>query len=270
MLKSTFCIPGMDCPTEEALVRQVLRPLKAVQGLDFDLPGRTLTVFHTDALDEIDRSLRSLELGSELSLSEPVEASKVDQPPQQDHGAQRSVLKVVLALNTVMFIVETVAGLWGDSSGLLADGLDMLADALVYGVALYAVGKGLEQERRAARFSGILQSILAILLIFEVGRRLLFHSEPGSTVMIVTSAVALVVNFCCMLLLAPRKDDAVHMNASWIFTSTDVLANAGTILSGVLVRWTGSRLPDLVIGIVVSALVLRGGLKIFKISSKPG
>lgn len=52
------------------------------------------------------------------------------------------------------------------------------------------------------------------------------------------------------------------MRASLIFSKNDVIANAGVILSGVLVWALGSRYPDLVIGFVIALVVLRGGFQI--------
>jgi Co/Zn/Cd efflux system component len=52
------------------------------------------------------------------------------------------------------------------------------------------------------------------------------------------------------------------MRASWIFSKNDVIANLGVILAGGLVAWTGSRYPDLVIGVLVALVVLRGGMHI--------
>jgi len=43
----TLNIVNMDCPTEEALIRQCLTPLPGVAALDFDLLNRVLTVHHT-------------------------------------------------------------------------------------------------------------------------------------------------------------------------------------------------------------------------------
>ena len=40
------------------------------------------------------------------------------------------------AINAVMFVVELGAGIWARSAGLVADAMDMFADAAVYGVAL--------------------------------------------------------------------------------------------------------------------------------------
>jgi Co/Zn/Cd efflux system component len=54
------------------------------------------------------------------------------------------------------------------------------------------------------------------------------------------------------------------MRASWIFSTTDVQANLGVILAGLLVAWTGSPLPDLLIGLLVSGIVVRGGIRILR------
>ncbi|HEN21212.1 MAG TPA: cation transporter, partial [Desulfobacteraceae bacterium] len=66
-----------------------------------------------------------------------------------------------------------------------------------------------------------------------------------------------------------HRDSGVHMRASLIFSANDVIANIGVILSGVLVWALGSRYPDLVIGFMIAAVVLRGGLKILKEAALP-
>ena len=81
---------------------------------------------------------------------------------------ERTTLKILLAINGVMFLVEAVAGWWGESTGLLADSLDMLADAFVYGVALYAVGRSQRLQANAATASGVLQVALGIGVLVEV------------------------------------------------------------------------------------------------------
>ena len=48
---------------------------------------------------------------------------------EAENDAQRSTLRVVLAINAAMFMAEMIAGLLASSTGLLADSLDMLADA---------------------------------------------------------------------------------------------------------------------------------------------
>ena len=54
---------------------------------------------------------------------------------------------------------------------LIAHSLDMLADAVVYSLALFVVGKALAQKRKIARMSGYLQLLLAVFGFVEVIRR---------------------------------------------------------------------------------------------------
>ena len=174
------------------------------------------------------------------------------------------VLRLLLVINAVMFLVEVVAGFIADSTGLVADSLDMLADAGVYSLSLYAIGRSIALKTRAAEISGVLQIALGLGVLFEVGRRFFFGSEPESDLMVIIGGVALVANIGCMMLLAKHRKGEVHMRASWIFSTNDVIANLGVIISGFLVALTASRLPDLAIGFVIAALVIRGGMSILR------
>jgi Co/Zn/Cd efflux system component len=175
---------------------------------------------------------------------------------------QRRTLVVLLLINAAMFGVEIAAGLLAQSTGLIADSLDMLADAAVYGIGLYAVGRALRVKTNAARLSGILQIALALLVAADVARRFVRGSEPQSLIMMAVGTVALAANVFCLVLIAKHRDGEVHMRASWIFSKNDVIANLGIIAGGALVAATGSRVPDLVIGLFIVQMVLRGGLRI--------
>jgi Co/Zn/Cd efflux system component len=177
---------------------------------------------------------------------------------------ERRVLWTLLIINALMFVIEAVAGWLGESTGLMADSLDMLADASVYGVGLYAVGRSLVVKARAASISGVLQLALGAGVLADVGRRFLAGSEPVSTLMIGVGLVALAANTVCLVLISRYRKGGIHMRASWIFSRNDVIANGGVILSGVLVWLTASRLPDLVIGAIIAAVVIKGGRDILR------
>lgn len=183
---------------------------------------------------------------------------------EQADKLERKTLLALLYINAFMFVTELIAGWLAQSTGLIADSLDMLADAAVYGLSFYAVGKGVFHQAKAAQISGYLQIILGIGVLFEVVRRLLFGSEPQSILIISIGAVALAANIICLVLISKHRDGGVHMRASWIFSTNDVIANLGVILSGVLVAVMGSRFPDLIVGTIISLIVIRGGIKILK------
>ena len=178
--------------------------------------------------------------------------------------SQRQVLYWLLGINATMFVIEMGIGLLADSTALIADSLDMLADAVVYGVALYASGKSLLHKANAASISGFFQMALGVLIIIDIVRRSIYGSEPVSGLMMAMGAVALVANVICLVIIRKQRNEEVHMRASWIFSANDVIANLGVIFAGVLVFWLDSRWPDLVIGVIVSCVVLRGAKMILE------
>ncbi|MEZ5325869.1 MAG: cation transporter [Verrucomicrobiales bacterium] len=177
---------------------------------------------------------------------------------------QKSVLLTLLLINGVMFCAELICGVIADSTGLVADSLDMLADATVYGIAFYAVGRANSVKISAARWSGYFQIALACGVFVEILRRLAFGSDPQSGFMLGVGLVALIANVTCLTILSKHRKGEVHMRASWIFSKNDVIANIGVILAGVLVYFTSSRWPDIVIGIIITIIVLCGGLAILR------
>ena len=186
------------------------------------------------------------------------EASEID---------QKSVLVALLLINGFMFVGELVCGLLADSTGLIADSLDMLADATVYGIALFAVGRSPTAKISAARWSGLFQITLACGLLIDIVRRFIFGSDPESLFMWSVGLVALAANLTCLAILSKHRKGEVHMRASWIFSKNDVVANLGVIIAGVLVYTLGTRWPDLAIGLLITAVVMRGGLQILKDAS---
>ncbi len=175
---------------------------------------------------------------------------------------QRSILWILLAINAVMFFIEFVAGMLAQSTGLIGDSLDMFADATVYAIALYAVGRSNLAKANAALMSGIFQIFLALIVLADVARRFIFGSDPQSAVMIAIGTLALAANLIALILIWNHREGEVHMRASWIFSQNDVIVNLGVILGGVLVTLLGSRFPDLVIGAMVAIVVFRGGVRI--------
>ncbi len=175
---------------------------------------------------------------------------------------QARVLWMVLGINAAMFVAEFIAGVIAQSTGLIADSLDMLADAAVYCVSLYAVGRSASLKNRAATLSGVLQILLAVSVAGEILRRTIMGSEPEPSLMIGVSLIALVANVICLALIAKHRDGEVHMRASWVFSKNDVIANVGVIAAGGLVLMLDAHWPDLVIGALIVLVVLRGGISI--------
>jgi Co/Zn/Cd efflux system component len=263
MLRSEYHISKMDCPSEENMIRMKLEGLSHIKKLEFDIQKRTLVIYHGEQEDEITRLLSDLKLGSELKSTANIEMEGV---PRDTDTRQKKLLWSVLIINFTFFLIEITTGFISNSMGLVADSLDMLADALVYGLSLWAVGSAVSKKKRVARLSGYFQLTLAVIGIIEVIRRFIgFEALPDFRIMIGVSILALIANAVCLYLLQRSRSEDAHMKASMIFTSNDVIINAGVIMAGVLVLLTNSKYPDLVIGSVVFLIVVRGAFRILKL-----
>jgi len=252
----------MDCPSEENMIRLKLQGLHFMK-LDFDIPNRNLYVYHEGDITSIFNAVNDLKLGASLIGSEESNYTHVS----EDHSKEKKLLWTVLLINLSLFILEIIAGFISESMGLVADSLDMLADAMVYGLSLYAVGHLASKKKQIAKMSGYFQMALALFGIIEVIRRFLGIEEvPEFQLMIIISLFALVGNAVSLYLLQKSKSKEVHMQASVIFTSNDVIVNIGVILAGAIVYFTNSKYPDLIVGSIVFVLVAKGAIRILKLS----
>lgn len=253
----------MDCPSEEHVIRMKLGGLHVIQNLNFNFELRELIVHHEGEPYEITSRLNSLDFGTLLiSSEETIESGVVS-----NKKGERSLLIQVLFINLFFFILEITAGILGNSMGLVADSLDMLADSFVYGLALIAAGGALYMKKRVAKVSGYFQLFLALLGLSEVIRRFAgFEQMPVFSLMIIVSLLALAGNTASLFLLQKSKSREAHLQASMIFTSNDVIVNLGVILAGVMVYITNSRYPDLIVGVLVFIIVANGAFKILKLS----
>ncbi|MDT0651209.1 cation transporter [Autumnicola edwardsiae] len=182
--------------------------------------------------------------------------------------AERKTLKQVLGINMFQVVMAGTVGFIASSTGLLGAALDNLADSAVYIVSLYAVGKGVAAQSRAATLSGVLLLVLGLVLLGEVIRRFIIETEPIGWAMIITAIANAASNLLALRLLKSQGERGVHMKASMVFTSNDMLVNLGIVLSGVGVMLLNSPLPDLIISLITVGIVLKGGWEILKEARK--
>jgi Co/Zn/Cd efflux system component len=263
---SEFRISQMDCPSEEQLIRMKLQPfLESIQELNFDIPQRRLSIVHTLDFAMLQQALLELNLGAQHLGTNPVQDYQFDASTL--HAArQKAALLKALYINAFFFVLEIIAGFIAHSMGLIADSLDMLADTLIYSLALFAVGSTFRRKKNIARLSGLLQVILAVLGFYEIIHRFIVKEHnPDFFFMIAISVLALAGNTACLYILRQSDSKEQHMQASMIFTSNDIIANAGVIVAGLLVWAIESAIPDLIIGSIVFILILRGAIAILKL-----
>ena len=179
-------------------------------------------------------------------------------------SGQRNVLAGVLAINAVMFMVEFGAGVVAGSTALMADSLDMLGDAFVYGLSIYAVARGDRWKAGAATAKGVFILIFALVVLIEIGFKLTHGVPPSSSIMLVFGSIALVANLICLRLLWRYRSSDINMTSTFECSRNDVIANVGVLVAAMLVGATASPWPDIAVGTVIALLFLRSAIKVLR------
>jgi len=173
---------------------------------------------------------------------------------------QTATLRAVLIVNAAMFGVEFVSGLLAGSVALLADSLDMLGDALVYGFSLYVVARGDIWKARAAAAKAAVMALFGAFVLGEVLFKLAYPQAPASEAMGAVGALALIANACCFALLWRHRAEDINMRSVWLCSRNDLLANALVLAAALAVWGLGSAWPDTAAGALICVLFLRSAL----------
>ena len=167
---------------------------------------------------------------------------------------QRRVIQAVLWINLAMFFAQLGAGVIAHSTALLADAMDMLGDAIVYGVSLYVIGRAPAWQGRAALLKGIVMAGFGMGLVAEVVVKLARGLTPQAEIMWVMALIALVANGSVLGLLWRHRADDLNMRSAWLCSRNDVMANVGVVLAALGVGLTGSAWPDIAVGLAIASL----------------
>lgn len=179
-------------------------------------------------------------------------------------GKQAKVLKIVFLLNLAMFFVEFIYGLKASSSALKADSLDMLGDAFVYGFSLYALFKTSRTKNLAALIKGLIMLAFGSWVLIDCILKYINQTVPEAYTMSLVALLALAVNSLCLYLLFRHKDDDLNMKSTWMCSRNDIITNCGTMIAGFCVMYFSSIWPDIIVGVVISALFLHSSFHVIR------
>jgi cation diffusion facilitator family transporter len=186
-----------------------------------------------------------------------------------DEPGDRRRLRIAFIANLLMFAIGVVGWRVADSTSLLADAFDMLADASGYLVTLMAVGRSIRMQRSAARWNGALLVILGAGVIGEASHRLITGSAPVGVLILAFAALSLAVNGSVLAMLwRYRYSAAVHLRATWTDTRADVVVNVAVLASGAAIAITQYKSLDLIVGALIGAYVIKEGLEIWEMARR--
>jgi len=170
---------------------------------------------------------------------------------------QGKILRIVLAINVILFLVELSAGIVAASTSLMADSLDSLGDALVYAFSLYVLFRSERWKAGAALLKGLIMLGFGIAITVALIYRALTPVVPVAEMIGGFGFFALACNITCLTLLTRHRSDDINMESVWLCSRNDIIANFGVIFASFGVALTGSMWPDFVVGAVIALIFLR-------------
>ena len=177
---------------------------------------------------------------------------------------QSSTLKIVLGINAAMFIIELTVGLINGSVSLVADSLDMLGDALVYGFSIYVVARGARMKAKAALFKGGIMAAFGLFVLGQAVYKIVFPQVPIFEAIGAIGLLALAANSICFVLLWRHRADDINMSSVWLCSRNDIIANVSVLFAAVGVWLTRSGWPDILVGLALAALFLRSAFFVLR------
>lgn len=187
-----------------------------------------------------------------------------------DHaaGANSRMLAWALALTTTFLVAEVAAAFIFNSLALLSDAAHMGTDAAALAIALAAIKVGQRPpddtrtfgyrrfEILAAAFNALLLFAVAGYILYEGIGRFFEPAEVGSTGMLITAILGLVVNLISMRLLSSGADSSLNMKGAYLEVWADMLGSIGVIAGALIIMFTGWSWVDPVVAIAIGLWVL--------------
>ena len=182
----------------------------------------------------------------------------------------KKVLFLVLFINFGMFFIEVIAGLTAHSNALLADSLDMLGDAFVYGISIAVLFKHPSVRAKGSLVKGIMMLLLGLSVVGENIFKIINPVIPIGETITTIGLLALFANAASFLLLIKHKAKDLNVRSAWICSRNDVVANIGVIIAGLLVAKFNSMWPDVTVGLIIAFIVIQSSIQIIKESLNHG
>ena len=151
-----------------------------------------------------------------------------------------------------------------DSQALKADALDFLGDGSITLVGLFALGWTAVIRSRVALIQGI---FLALLGIGVIGFAILRAIDPGfpeAGIMGALGFLALGINVVSAFVLSRFREGDANVQAVWLFSRNDAIANVAVICAAVLVAWTGKSWPDIAVAGVIALIFIHSAYQILQ------
>ena len=177
-------------------------------------------------------------------------------------GVSARILILAIVINICFVAAEAIVGWWSNSTGLLSDAGHNLSDVLGLILSLVAIAlesRSNKSSKKISRYISLANSLLllaaVVLILKESISKIISPEEVNGTAVIVTSAIAILINGLTAWLLAKGNRDNINIKAAFLHAATDMLVSVAVVVSGIIIRVSGWYLIDPILSLIVSVVI---------------
>lgn len=182
--------------------------------------------------------------------------------------------------NSVIIILKLVVGLYSGSISIISEAIHSMSDFLASVLTFFSVIKSAEPADKKHPFghgkyedmSGFIEGGLiifaAVFIIYEALKKIFFGNVSGmdSTLGLYVMGISVVANIIVSSILfrVAKKADSVSLFADAEHLRTDVLSSLGVFVGLLVIQFTGIKILDPIIAIIVALIIFEAGFSISK------
>ena len=181
----------------------------------------------------------------------------------------RNVLIIAFIINLIMITADLTYGLMMNSASLLSDAANNAGDAFILGSSILVLSSTTAVKNRLALLKGIIMIAFGLWAFYYVYLGIIGMSQLTGGIISFVGLLSLIGNTTVAFMMYKHQHKDINFLSAFICCRNDAIASAGIILAGLLVMFTGSFWPDIIIGSAIATIVCLGGIKIIRLSLKP-
>jgi len=181
----------------------------------------------------------------------------------------RNVLIIAFSINLIMITADLTYGLMMNSASLLSDAANNAGDVFILGSSIVVLSSTPVVKHKLALLKGIIMTVFGLWAFYYVYLGLIGMSQLTGGIISLVGVISLIGNTSVAFMMYKHQHKDINFMSAFICCRNDAIASAGIILAGLLVMFTRSFWPDIIIGTVIATIVCLGGIKIIRLSLQP-
>lgn len=184
------------------------------------------------------------------------------------------VYYIAIALNFGFVIVEALAGVYSNSTGLLSDAGHKMIDVFSLLIALLAFRLAASKPssrytygyRKASVLISLFNALLLVcavcVIVFESVSKLMEPAHVNGAAVSWTAAAGILVSGISALLMMRFQKKDINTRGAFLHMATDSLLSLGVVISGIVISLSGLYVIDPIVSLVIAAVILYNSIRL--------